>query len=359
MWAGCARLACVLHTSKAQRGWLVVLHSMARGDQRWQALDGWRGLSILFVLASHLLPLGPKPLQFNLAAGGVGMALFFVLSGFLVTQFLIQRADLRVFFVRRMARIGPLFLLYVGLAWWVFDLSDTQVMTTLSFVANLPPQHLAPSTEHLWSLCVEVQFYIYVALCSLFRRAWPHLILLAALVIFALRYVYGEYFSSITYFRGDEVLAGALLAFLLNGTLPVHVGKVRAALGRLPLWVPALMFLWSCHPAAGWFCGFRPYLALWLVGSSMVRTGADTAWLKHRTLKYLAEISYALYVIHPFLAHTWLGSGDVIEKYLKRPLLCALLWLLAHWSTFHFEARFTRWARSYRPNRPAPAGASG
>ena len=53
-------------------------------------LDGWRGISILLVLASHLLPLGPKGWQLNATAGPMGMALFFTLSGFLITRFLLD-----------------------------------------------------------------------------------------------------------------------------------------------------------------------------------------------------------------------------------------------------------------------------
>ena len=42
----------------------------------------------------------------------------------------------------------------------------------------------------------------------------------------------------------------------------------------------------------------------------------------------------------PFVEHTWLGAGDTLEKYAKRPLLLAATFLLAHASTFHFEARW-------------------
>jgi peptidoglycan/LPS O-acetylase OafA/YrhL len=58
----------------------------------------------------------------------------------------------------------------------------------------------------------------------------------------------------------------------------------------------------------------------------------------HPWLKYCASISYALYVIHPLLAHhTWLGSGDLLEKYAKRPLLLLVLFGMAHLSTRFFE----------------------
>ena len=54
-------------------------------------------------------------------------------------------------------------------------------------------------------------------------------------------------------------------------------------------------------------------------------------------LAYIATISYALYIIHGGLEHTWLGDGEKIIKYVKRPLLFAATFLLAHLSTFYFE----------------------
>ena len=64
-------------------------------------------------------------------------------------------------------------------------------------------------------------------------------------------------------------------------------------------------------------------------------------------LIYFAFISYALYVIHPLLAHaTWLGDGESVEKYLKRPLLFLVLFLCAHVPTFYYEQKWTRLARN-------------
>jgi peptidoglycan/LPS O-acetylase OafA/YrhL len=51
----------------------------------------------------------------------------------------------------------------------------------------------------------------------------------------------------------------------------------------------------------------------------------------------VAAISYAVYVTHMLLAATWLGNGDRMTKYLKRPLLFAATWALSHVSTFYFE----------------------
>jgi peptidoglycan/LPS O-acetylase OafA/YrhL len=77
------------------------------------------------------------------------------------------------------------------------------------------------------------------------------------------------------------------------------------------------------------------------VGATLLR---GTSWmargLQSRRLAYVAAISYALYVAHPLLAHSWLGSGETMVKYAKRPLLVFVLLLVAHLSTFYFEKRW-------------------
>ncbi len=84
----------------------------------------------------------------------------------------------------------------------------------------------------------------------------------------------------------------------------------------------------------------RPYIAALLVGSTLCRAPAVLGvLLRGRVLAYIAEISYALYVIHHLLMFTWLGSGERLEKYLKRPLLLAATFALAHLSTFQYEHR--------------------
>jgi peptidoglycan/LPS O-acetylase OafA/YrhL len=89
---------------------------MTESKRRFEVLDGWRGISILLVLATHLLPLGPKSWQLNFTFGPMGMALFFTLSGFLITNFLLQRPSVTDFLIRRIARIVPLAWLCMAIA---------------------------------------------------------------------------------------------------------------------------------------------------------------------------------------------------------------------------------------------------
>src|SRR4051812_41940042 len=76
--------------------------------KRIPVLDGWRGVSILLVLAGHMLPLSPKWLHLNFAVSAAGLSIFFFLSGFLVASMLLGNDNVASFFVRRLFRIVPL-----------------------------------------------------------------------------------------------------------------------------------------------------------------------------------------------------------------------------------------------------------
>ena len=67
--------------------------------------------------------------------------------------------------------------------------------------------------------------------------------------------------------------------------------------------------------------------------------------LGSRALRYIATVSFALYVVHHLLMFTWFGEGDKWIKYLKRPLLFALTFALAHVSTFYYEQRWIEYGK--------------
>jgi len=105
-------------------------------NQRFASLDGWRGISILLVLATHLLPLGPKVFRLNETTGPMGMALFFTLSGFLITNFLLHRSSVTDFLIRRLFRIIPLAWLYITIALYISSSTPDVWRAHLLFYAN-------------------------------------------------------------------------------------------------------------------------------------------------------------------------------------------------------------------------------
>lgn len=313
--------------------------STNNASTRFATLDGWRGISILCVLAAHLLPLGPKAWQLNATAGPMGMALFFTLSGLLITHFLLNHAGVGDFLIRRFFRIVPLAWLYLCVALLIGQASTESWLAHLLFYANWPPMQVGGSTAHLWSLCVEVQFYLGVALLvALLRQRGLLLLPLLCLAVTGYRAVHGVQIGIETLVRVDEILAGCVLALIFNhrlGERPLVLLRHAHPVLVLPL------LLLACHLDGGVMNYLRPYLAAMLIGATLAKPDTRLAGvLNHRALFYLAAISYALYVIHPLLAESWLGSGETLEKYIKRPLLFVVLLALAHLSTFHFEHKW-------------------
>lgn len=299
-------------------------------------LDGWRGISILLVLATHLLPLGPKVWQLNDTAGPMGMALFFTLSGFLITRFLLDRPRITDFLIRRFFRIIPLAWVAVGVTLVMVDAPPSVYLPNFLFYANLPPQHMTNVGSHLWSLCIEMQFYIGIALLvGMVGRRGLYLLPALCIAVTFYRIATGSHINIVTSRRVDEIFAGCTLAMVYAyrlGDWPVQL------MSKLNAYVLIALLAVASHPASGFMNYLRPYFAAMLVGVTLFNPPAELGvLLKGRVLRYIAAVSYALYVIHHILIFTWLGSGDKLIKYLKRPLLFAVTFALAHVSTFYYE----------------------
>ena len=330
-------------------------------SSRVNVLDGWRGISISLVLAGHLLPLGPKSWNLNVAFAGSGMAIFFTLSGCLITSVLLRDPNVRNFLIRRLMRIVPL-------AWLasLITLAATAApldvyLPHLLFYANTGPMYLTTFTGHFWSLCVEVQFYAMIALLTFTcgQRSLRILPLLA-IAVTLFRWWHHKDLVIDTQYRIDEILAGCTLALILDRF---------KAIEPLPfIWLAPIiglpLLILSAHPAGGALGYMRPYIASALVGSTLF-AAQDTVTarvLSSRVLGYLAKISYALYIIHGCLASSWLGTGSsTLVKYAKRPLMFLVTFGLAHFSTNYYESYFIglgkRWTAGRPTQRPLIAAA--
>jgi peptidoglycan/LPS O-acetylase OafA/YrhL len=326
------------------------------GMPRLPALDGWRAISILLVVAGHLFPLGPKAYLVNESVAALGMAIFFTLSGFLITTTLLYRASVREFLIRRICRIVPLAWLFTFIALTIAQAPSSFYAAQLFFYSNLPPFWLTEYTGHLWSLCVEMQFYFVVAAVFLvFGRRGLWSIPLICLLVTAHRIQKQELLSIVTSVRVDEILAGGTLALVCNTS---HLPWIRKYLS----WVSPLALLPFALAASNQLAGgldyLRPYLVAGMVGSSLLYENkpAVTRHLEGKWLAYIAAISYALYILHPIVDWGWLGSGSRAIKYAKRiPELAAIVGL-AHLSTFYYEDFWIRkgkdWSRRVGGKRP-------
>jgi peptidoglycan/LPS O-acetylase OafA/YrhL len=299
------------------------------------ALDGLRGLAVLGVLLFHA--------NGRLKGGYLGVDLFFVLSGYLITSILLEEhgatsaIDLRAFWVRRARRLLPALLsLLLAVALYARTMAKPlevaslrgDALATLGYVANwraiLVKQSYwemfaAPSLlEHTWSLAIEEQFYLVwpllvagvLALAPRLRRPLrrPVLVLSLALAlasVLAMTLLYDGGNTTRVYLgtdtRGVAILAGAALA---------ASGLADGGAGPLALEAAGLLSALGLSCAWLWLDGESPLLyrggfwltevaALVLVACSVRRPRGPVARaLSVRPLRALGVISYGVYVWH-------------------------------------------------------------
>jgi peptidoglycan/LPS O-acetylase OafA/YrhL len=319
-------------------------------------LDALRAFAVLAVLVSHFSPLTSKFYTFTrlIELGGLGVRLFFVLSGFLITGILLRSKSycekdglsvlhaFRQFYARRVLRIFPLFYLVLGLA-AVLNIPPVRqtfawhaAFLTNFYIVLHGFNHL---TSHFWSLAVEEQFYL----------AWPWVILLvsrrrlyaAILVTIAVGPVFrlffglgtGSYATSMFPLSCLDTLGvGALLALRkdqLAGpqSREYPFGKAGLLLGFAAL--GAFILLGALHQ--GRMIGYAIFdvgaalLAGWVVlRASIGFRGPIGKLLEIKPLIYLGTISYGIYVYHNFIPY-------VMYKTLGLPSIANVLRLPDAW----------------------------
>jgi peptidoglycan/LPS O-acetylase OafA/YrhL len=314
------------------------------------ALDGVRALAILGVMAYHL--------GYGWASGGyLGVDLFFVLSGFLITSLLLEEWNtsgvirLGAFWGRRARRLLPaLFLVLIAVALYAvvngrfsspgsggaaIDLSGLRgdALATLFYVANWHAifshqsyftQFSTPSPlQHTWSLAIEEQFYVVWPLVTLGlvtwgKRHWRRLGLgvcvagaLASALAMALLYRAGTDPSRVYYgtdTRAFDLLAGAALAYLAAARPQPGPRARRLLHGSSVVAVVVLGVFWARGgtpgglPTAGMFRG--EFLACAVLGAVVIADvrqfdqGPLAAVLSLRPLQWIGTISYGLYLWH-------------------------------------------------------------
>jgi peptidoglycan/LPS O-acetylase OafA/YrhL len=295
-----------------------------RGTYR-RDIDGLRALAVAAIIIHHAFPA-------VLPGGFIGVDVFFVISGFLITRILVEARDAGrfswgAFYLRRARRIVPAYVLVtqvaVALATWIEMprlLAQTGAAAAASgvFLANvLAAQgdgYFAPSLQqnlllHLWSLSVEEQFYLVwpalIALLSLGRlrsaRTGLALALLVGSLVLAQGLVSGGQ-GIVAFFhlpaRAWEFLVGGMLALgLVRPPADRRTANLVAVCGLLAIgW--SLVVLNETSPFPG--LGAVPAClgAALLVWSGQGVTPGATAILRAGPVVALGRVSYSLYLWH-------------------------------------------------------------
>ncbi|TDB64437.1 acyltransferase family protein [Arundinibacter roseus] len=292
-------------------------------------LDGLRFIAVALVLVDHwlaeinVIPFGP-----------LGVTLFFVLSGFLITRILLVSKEknfgqegglgryLRKFYFRRTVRIFPIYYLTIAV---LFVMNVPPVRETLAwcllYATNIYiaiNQHWLGVIDHFWSLAVEEQFYIFFPFVIFFIPGkWLVQFLVGMSIFSILLRVYfftAGYEWMVNYVSMPTCLdsfgLGGLMAWLqLNRpTLFVKVfEKTRWIWLTLLGWI--LVVYWSksfdeIHNFANDVVDrlISSVFCFFLIGKAVLGYGGVMKWfLENSVSNYLGKISYGMYVYHNFV----------------------------------------------------------
>jgi len=352
-----------------------------RGD-----IDGLRAFAVALVVGFHAFP-------DQMPAGFIGVDIFFVISGFLITSIVASDLNsnsfgLTTFYLRRARRLLPaLFVVLLAsiiAGWFVLFPVDygrlgRDVAAGSAFIANLfffqdagyfdTASELKPLL-HLWSLGVEEQFYIVWPVLLIIVWRWRPGPLRACYTVLALSFLCSLILSStaphaafyLPVARFWELMAGAVLAIVADNARRdhasprieptiCHVVSNSPAARESAAWLGVSLIvvaLFTVTPSAG-YPGWWALLPT--VGTALLIYSGGTTWvgrtLSLRAVVYIGLISYPLYLWHwPILVFLRTIRFKEPTTIMRIVAIAAAL-LLAHW-TYRFVERPIRFGRSSR-----------
>jgi peptidoglycan/LPS O-acetylase OafA/YrhL len=218
-------------------------------NYRIPSLDGWRGISILIVLFGHEIVDGTmfgigrnNRWEYFFAWHPYGVQIFFVISGYIITQLMIREESkngiisIRNFYKRRFFRIIPalftflLVLFFLHLKFKNETIKPIVWLLSLFFLANFTFLGQSWSTGHLWSLSVEEQYYLFwpmIFYTRRFRIIIPFIFVIISPFLRIVQYKYPGSIDPFSFFtHADAIFIGALFAFY-DKKKHLRIGKIH------------------------------------------------------------------------------------------------------------------------------------
>ena len=323
------------------------------------ALDGVRGLAIIAVIAFHS---GVFPF------GWAGVDLFFVLSGFLITGILMRSKGsahyFRTFYARRTLRIFPLYYAFLFVVIVVLPLHTGQPVSRpwsyWFYVSNITNGidswrdpaawgRVAPQVQHLWSLAIEEQFYLFWPMIVWLapRRLLPLLCIagiVGTLLIRAALVVSGHGGPALyllTPTRIDGLLIGAWVALRLARSDRTYNRWATPLLVSMAGCVTALFAWRATDPTTDLWLASIGFTVIALCGGALVNAALQPGWVAsvcgQLPLRLAGRYSYAAYLFHPLIA-VWLFRHGVPRGWPTAIALISISFALAAASWRLFEA---------------------
>ncbi len=381
-------------------------------------LNGLRFIAALLVIVHHteqLKYLYNLPNNFSSSfvqiIGELGVILFFVLSGFLITYLLLEEERtstiaVKNFYIRRILRIWPLYFLIVGIALFllpnislftlpeydratVYENLPSKIFLYVFFLPNLvtPLFGVVPYAAHLWSIGTEEQFYlIWPPILKFFKKYRLHLMLFIVVgyLIFAralfssrtdfipLKYELNAFWQT---FNIASMAIGGFFALLLHSQHAALKLFLNKYLFYFVLGFTSMMLyrgVYFPHISVNnlqFPYLYKEFYSVWfgIIILNFAANKENLISLEQRPIRYLGKISYGLYMYHPIAIvlalQTTMWLGAPVDAFLY-PLALALTVLLAGVSYRYFEMYFLNFKTNYAkvssgdeiPNPSIPKG---
>jgi len=325
------------------------------GKTRLASLDGLRAISFALVLLGHLdrtRNLGKIPyIDVFGDLAHLGVVIFFVISGFLITGLLIEEYDrtgrisLKLFYTRRALRILPASFAYIGIIGLLskagyITLSRHDLQYAFSYLVNYKLDR-SWFIGHLWSLSVEEQFYLLwplvFSIVSPRHRIWASAGFVAmgpAARFFGWLLLHGSPYRNLEMFPmvADSLAAGCLLA-VLRGRLETQSAYLRL----FRPWISALLVgmvlainRYTGYTIVSVFGGLliNLQLAVLMHRCMYCRGDALGRFLSWRSISFVGVLSYSLYVWQQPFLHS--GSAAWASSFPENILLAAAAALVSY-----------------------------
>ncbi|WP_056039220.1 acyltransferase family protein [Loktanella sp. 3ANDIMAR09] len=332
------------------------------------AIDGYRAIAVVSVFLFHLFPE-------VLPGGFIGVDVFFVISGFLITRLILkeltaERFSLLTFYQRRIARIFPVFFAAIGAtlvaAAVLYNDQDFANVAeaagyTSVFLANIHLltlgsyfgiEHDAQPLLHYWSLAVEEQFYLFFPLLLILvwgSRTWLlrstiALLLLSLVLCIGVSLEKPRWAFYLLPTRAWQLLAGSLLAIYCDEIAAAarRHSNALAMLG-LSLVVGSMVFLSGELSYPGVYAIAPTLGASLLIAACLQPSTGVVAGLSARPLRFVGKISYSLYIWHwpifcivDYRLMTWSAEPRVLIKVLLSLGLALLSYYLIETPARHY-----------------------
>lgn len=314
-------------------------------------LDGWRTISVALVVFCHLATVSSIAvsvpgqlgrtfiLPFLHESGSLGVEIFFVISGYVITGGLIREYEgnadqisLRNFYLRRAFRILPPLAIYVLVIVLLAELHvlpnpATGVVYALTFTCNLDLHDCgAWFGRHTWSFSYEEQFYLVIPL--LFSLCWRRVDFILIFIPFLLG-ILTIYF----YLSGSNFVAGyfghflAIAAGVTWATRDTFILRLCSSLPRFAVMLAPLILIAAVRAGDTSLWPVRsiivpPIIIFMLVYSTFISTNLAHK-LSMKWLTYIGRVSYSIYLWQQLATYPFVGAG--LTFYLVSITACLFL----------------------------------